>query len=94
VRWAWASLVSTNLGIESEVSVEVKVGVADTARELVLNSSQSQDEIEALVDAALKDSAGMLSLVDDKGRRFVVPSARVAYVEIGSSDSRRVGFVT
>ena len=94
MRWAWASLVSTNLGIESEVSVEVKVGVADTARELVLNSSQSQDEIEALVDAALKDSAGMLSLVDDKGRRFVVPSARVAYVEIGSSDSRRVGFVT
>ena len=74
--------------------MEVKVGVADTARELVLNSSQSQDEIEALVDAALKDSAGMLSLVDDKGRRFVVPSARVAYVEIGTSDSRRVGFVT
>jgi len=74
--------------------VEVKVGVADTARELVLNSSQSQDEIEALVAAALKDSAGTLSLVDDKGRRYVVPSARVAYVEIGTSDSRRVGFVT
>ena len=74
--------------------MEVKVGVADTARELVLNSSQSQDEIEALVDAALKDSAGTLSLVDDKGRRFVVPSARVAYVEIGTADSRRVGFVT
>jgi hypothetical protein len=74
--------------------VEVKVGVADTARELVLNSSQSQDEIEALVAAALKDSAGTLSLVDDKGRRFVVPSARVAYVEIGTADSRRVGFVT
>jgi hypothetical protein len=74
--------------------VEVKGGVADTARELVLNSSQSQDEIEALVAAALKDSAGTLSLVDDKGRRYVVPSARVAYVEIGTSDSRRVGFVT
>lgn len=74
--------------------MEVKVGVADTARELVLNSSQSQDEIEALVAAALKDSAGTLSLVDDKGRRFVVPSARVAYVEIGTADSRRVGFVT
>ena len=74
--------------------MEVKVGVADTARELVLNSSQSQDEIEALVAAALKDSAGTLSLVDDKGRRYVVPSARVAYVEIGTSDSRRVGFVT
>jgi Protein of unknown function (DUF3107) len=74
--------------------VEVKVGVADTARELVLNSNQSPDEIESLVAAALKGSAGTLSLVDDKGRRFVVPAARVAYVEIGTADTRRVGFAT
>jgi hypothetical protein len=79
---------------EAEVSVEVKVGVADTARELVLNSDQTPEEIESLVASALKDSAGTLSLVDDKGRRFVVPSARVAYVEIGTADSRRVGFAT
>lgn len=74
--------------------MEVKVGVADTARELVLNSSQSPDEVEALVTDALKDSSGTLSLVDDKGRRYLVPSARVAYVEIGTADSRRVGFAT
>ncbi|MGH3760862.1 DUF3107 domain-containing protein [Actinophytocola sp.] len=74
--------------------MEVKVGVADTARELMLNSSQSPDEIESLVTDALKDSAGTLTLVDDKGRRYVVPSARVAYVEIGTADSRRVGFAT
>ena len=74
--------------------MEVKVGVADTARELVLNSDQTQEEIESLVASALKDSAGTLSLVDDKGRRFVVPSARVAYVEIGTADTRRVGFAT
>jgi len=74
--------------------VEVKVGVADTARELVLNSDQSPDEIESLVAAALKDSSGTLSLVDDKGRRYVVPAGRVAYVEIGTADSRRVGFAT
>jgi Protein of unknown function (DUF3107) len=80
--------------VEAEVSVEVKVGVADTARELVLNSAQSPDEIESLVAAALKDSSGTLSLVDDKGRRYVVPSARIAYVEIGTADSRRVGFAT
>ena len=74
--------------------MEVKVGVADTAREIVLNSDQTPDEIESLVASALKDSAGTLSLVDDKGRRFVVPSARVAYVEIGTADTRRVGFAT
>ena len=74
--------------------MEVKVGVADTVRELVLNSDQTPEEIESLVASALKDSAGTLSLVDDKGRRFVVPSARVAYVEIGTADTRRVGFAT
>lgn len=74
--------------------MEVKVGVADTARELVLNSDQSPEEIESLVAAALKDSSGTLSLVDDKGRRYVVPAGRVAYVEIGTADSRRVGFAT
>lgn len=74
--------------------MEVKVGVADTARELVINSSQTPDEVESMVADALKDSTGTLSLVDDKGRRYVVPSSRVAYVEIGSADSRRVGFVT
>lgn len=74
--------------------MEVKVGVADTARELVLNSDQSPDEIETLVTNALKDSSGTLSLVDDKGRRYLVPAGRVAYVEIGTADSRRVGFAT
>ncbi|HEX6353982.1 DUF3107 domain-containing protein [Actinophytocola sp.] len=74
--------------------MEVKVGVADTARELLINSSQTPEEVEALVADALKNSSGMLSLVDDKGRKYVVPSARVAYVEIGSADSRKVGFAT
>ena len=77
-----------------EVSVEVKVGVADTARELLINSSQTPEEVEALVADALRNSTGALTLIDDKGRRYVVPSARVAYVEIGSADSRRVGFAT
>jgi hypothetical protein len=77
-----------------EVSVEVKVGVADTARELLINSSQTPEEVEALVADALNNSVGTLALVDDKGRRYLVPSARVAYVEIGSIDSRKVGFAT
>ncbi len=74
--------------------MEVKVGVADTARELTISSSQTPEEVESLVTDALKDSSGTLTLVDDKGRRYLVPSARVAYVEIGHADSRKVGFVT
>ena len=43
---------------------------------------------------ALKNPQGTLVLVDSKGARYVVPSARVAYVEIGKADVRRVGFAT
>jgi adenine C2-methylase RlmN of 23S rRNA A2503 and tRNA A37 len=72
--------------------VEVKIGVADSPRELTVSTSDSPDHIEALVTGALRDTQGMLTLADDKGRRYIVPASRVAYVEIGPSDSRRMGF--
>jgi Protein of unknown function (DUF3107) len=75
-----------------EVSVEVKIGVVESPRELLLTSNLSPDEVEALVADALKNPAGQLTLVDDKGKRFIIPAARVAYVEIGTSDARKVGF--
>lgn len=74
--------------------MEVKVGIADTPREIVLTSDLAPDEVEALVNDALKNPQGTLVLVDAKGARYVVPSARVAYVEIGKPDMRRVGFAT
>jgi hypothetical protein len=72
--------------------VEVKIGVQRTPREIVLESTQSPDEVEAAVRDALKDPGGLLSLVDEKGRRVVVPSTLIAYVEIAEADHRRVGF--
>jgi Protein of unknown function (DUF3107) len=78
----------------AEVGVEIKIGVADTAREIVVNSDLSPDEVEAMVNDALKNPQGTLVMVDTKGARFVVPSARVAYVEVGKPDARRVGFAT
>jgi hypothetical protein len=73
--------------------VEVKIGVSDSPRELVLNSAQTPGEVEKLVTDALSEGAGgMLALSDEKGRRYLVQSTRIAYVEIGAADVRRVGF--
>jgi Protein of unknown function (DUF3107) len=72
--------------------VEVKIGVAESPRELVLTSVQTPDEVQKLVTEALENREGLLMLVDEKGRRYVVPSARVAYVEIAPADARKVGF--
>lgn len=72
--------------------MEVKIGVVDSPRELTVSTTDSPDQVEALVTESLRNSQGLLTLVDDKGTRFVVPSARIAYVEIGPSDRPRVGF--
>lgn len=73
--------------------MEVKIGVADSPRELVVSSALTPDEIEQLVSDALGHDSGTLTLVDDKGRRVVVPVGRIAYVDIAPADVRRVGFV-
>lgn len=72
--------------------MEVKIGVTDSARELIINSSQTPEEVEKLVSAALAKGTELLALTDEKGRRYLVQAAKIAYVEIGVADSRRVGF--
>jgi hypothetical protein len=73
--------------------VEVKIGVQHAPRELGLESAQTPDEVEQAISKAQADG-GLLTLVDDKGRRVIVPVDKLAYVEIGESSTRRVGFGT
>ncbi len=72
--------------------MEVKIGVTDSPREIAFTSSQTPEEVEKLITSALGKGSDLLSLTDEKGRRFLVQSARIAYVELGPVDSRRVGF--
>lgn len=73
--------------------MEVKIGVQHNARELVLDSAQSPDEVEETVTKAIT-TGSVLQLVDDKGRRVVVPSDKLAYVEIAELSHRPLGFRT
>jgi hypothetical protein len=72
--------------------MEVKIGVQFATRELVIDTSLSGDEIEAEVSKALTGEAGVLSLSDTKGRRVIVPSEKLAYVELGTPTPGQVGF--
>jgi hypothetical protein len=74
--------------------VEVKIGVQFAPRELVLESAQTPAEVEAAVSDALGRGTGSLSLVDDRGRRVIVPVDKLAYVEIAESSPHPVGFTT
>lgn len=72
--------------------MDVKIGISDSPRELVFSSAQSPEEVEKLVAQALAEDANVLSLSDEKGRKFLVQTSKIAYVEIGVADTRRIGF--
>lgn len=73
--------------------MEVKIGIRDVPREVVLESEQSPEKVVAAVEEAIS-SGTLLQLVDDKGRLVVIPGSVIGYVEIGAPESRRVGFGT
>ncbi len=71
--------------------MEIKIGVSDSPREIALDSEETHESIQKAVEKAINDGA-MLSLTDDRGRTILIPAAKIAYVEIGPSASRKVGF--
>ena len=75
--------------------MEVKIGIADSNRELVFKTGMEPDDVHKRVEAALTaDAKGILELEDETGRRYLVSTDRVAYVEIGESARRPVGFLS
>lgn len=71
--------------------MEVKIGIQHAARELILDIDDTAEAVQKKVaDAAGGD--GVLTLADAKGRTVIVPAAKLAYVEIGTSMSGQVGF--
>lgn len=72
--------------------MDIKIGVADSPRELVISSAQTPDEVEKAIVDALAQTSSVLSLTDEKGRRYLVQAAKITYVEIGAADGRKVGF--
>ncbi|HEX5090349.1 MAG TPA: DUF3107 domain-containing protein [Nocardioides sp.] len=72
--------------------MEVKIGVQQAQRELIVDVDLSAEDIEKQVSEALSSESGVITLTDTKGRKFVVPGAKVAYVEIGTGVAGMVGF--
>jgi hypothetical protein len=72
--------------------MEVKIGVQNVNRELVFDSEQSSEDIEAIVAKALTGEERVISLTDTKGRKVIVPTDKLAYVELGSPTIGQVGF--
>ena len=73
--------------------MEIRIGIINTGRELSFDTSSSADEVRAQVTAALEQNSSHITLNDSKGSSYIVPTANLAYIELGTEESRRVGFV-
>lgn len=71
--------------------MEVKIGIQSVPRELVVETSTSDEEIQQLLADAVTDST-VFVLTDEKGGKVMVPGDKIAYLELGSLEPRRVGF--
>lgn len=72
--------------------MEITIGVQNVARELVVETDQTADDVAKVVRKAL-GAGEALEFTDTRGRRVIVPADTVGYVEIGE-EARKVGFHT
>ena len=56
-------------------------------------TGESAADVKSSVATALDSGAAHIEFADAKGNSYLVPTAALAYVELGSEESRRVGFV-
>ncbi len=73
--------------------MDIRIGITNSPREIAFESSQSAAEVERIVSAALDSAAKYFKLTDNRGTIYIVPTEQFGYIEVGSEESRRVGFV-
>ena len=72
--------------------MDIRIGIQNSPREISFESSDSVDSVESTIAAAIS-SHSVIRLVDVKGSVYLVPADSLAYVELGTEETRRVGFV-
>jgi hypothetical protein len=73
--------------------VEVKIGIQSSPRELIVETDGSGPEVEKILTEALGAGEGAIfALTTSKGGRVIVPADKIAFVEFGGDEARRVGF--
>ena len=73
--------------------MEVKIGIQSVPRELVVETDVPANEIEHQLANALADgSHSVFAVPMSKGGKVLVPADKIAYVEFGGQEARRIGF--
>lgn len=72
--------------------MEVKIGIQSVARELVVDTDATPEQVERDLAAALGVEHGVLALTSRNESRVLIPADKIAFIEFAANESRRVGF--
>lgn len=73
--------------------MEIRIGIANTGRELSFETNDAAAAVKKSISSALDSGATHLTFADNRGNSYIVPTTGLAYIELGTEESRRVGFV-
>jgi hypothetical protein len=73
--------------------MEIRIGIRENQRDLSFETNLSSAQVSTLISTSFASKQELVSFEDDKGTTILVPTASIAYVEIGAEQSRRVGFI-
>lgn len=71
--------------------MEVKVGILHSTREVSVETDESAQQVTDAFTKALADD-GILTLLDQRGRKVLIPAAQISYLDLDKEHARRVGF--
>lgn len=75
--------------------MEVRIGIIQSPREISFETDAAAEEVHASVEAALSEGKQpLVTFSDNKGKQYLVPTAAIAYVELGGDAGRKIGFVS
>jgi Protein of unknown function (DUF3107) len=74
--------------------MEIKIGVRSVHRELIVETDFSAEQVESELSKALATEGGngVFTITDVNGRKVLVPTASLGFIEIGEEVARPVGF--
>lgn len=71
--------------------MEIKVGVKHINREVVIESTDTPEQVETSLSDALAND-GVFAITGERGRKVLIPATSIGYVEFGEENARKVGF--
>jgi len=71
--------------------MEIRISVQHASRDLILEVDEDVTKIsKTIADSMTKGD--LLDLTDAKGRRVIVPTSKLAFIEFGIPSATKVGF--